>query len=75
LGRVLLLLIIVFLLWVMFRGFFRSRTKKADPPAKAQAGGEDMVACARCGVNMPRSEARLESGIFYCHDNPRCRAP
>jgi uncharacterized protein len=74
LGRVLFLLIIVFLLWVMFRGFFRSQTKKADIPAKTQVG-EDMVACARCGVNLPRSDARLESGIFYCQDNPRCRAP
>ena len=74
-GRVLLLLIIVFLLWVMFRGFFRSQTKKADLPAEKTTGGEDMVACARCGVNLPRSDARLESGIFYCQDNPRCRAP
>lgn len=73
-GRVLLLLIIVFLLWAMFRGFFRSQTKNAQAPAKMQ-GSEDMVACARCGVHLPRSEARLEAGIFYCQDNPRCRAP
>ncbi len=73
-GRIVLLLIIVFLLWVMFRGFFRSQVKKADVPAKSQSG-EDMVACARCGVNLPRSEALLQSGIYYCQDNPRCRAP
>jgi len=68
LGRILLLLIIVFLLWLIFRGFFRSQTKTTQMPAKT----EDMVACARCGVNLPRSEARVESGIFYCKDNPRC---
>ena len=70
-GRILLLLIIVFLLWLIFRGFFRAQTKasdKAGPPARA----EDMVACARCGVNLPRSEARADAGLFYCQDNPRC---
>ncbi len=73
-GRILVLLIIVFLLWLMFRGFFRSQVKKADIPAKSQVG-EDMVACARCGVNLPRSDALLERGTYYCQDNPRCRAP
>jgi uncharacterized protein len=73
LGRILLLLIIVFLLWLIFRGFLRSQTKKTEVPAKTPIG-EDMVACARCGVNLPRSEARLESGIYYCQDNPRCRS-
>jgi len=72
LGRIVLLLIIVLILYLMFRGFFRSQTKKTDVAAKS-ASGEDMVACAACGVNLPRSEARLESGIYYCNDNPRCR--
>lgn len=73
-GRILLLLIIVFLLWLIFRGFFRSQAKKkAEMPAQTTVG-EDMVACARCGVNLPRSDARLEAGIYYCQDNPRCRS-
>jgi late competence protein required for DNA uptake (superfamily II DNA/RNA helicase) len=33
-----------------------------------------MVACARCGVHMPRSEAKIDAGTFYCRDNPRCTA-
>ena len=70
-GRVLLLLIIVFLLWLLFRGFFRAQTKTKDVAA-APARAEDMVACANCGVNLPRSEAREEGGRFFCQDNPRC---
>jgi uncharacterized protein len=74
LARVLLLLIIAFLIYLIFRGFFRAQTRKSEAAAKA-AASEDMVACARCGVNVPRSEAAMKDGVFYCKDNPRCRAP
>jgi uncharacterized protein len=75
LARVLLLLIIAFLIYLIFRGFFRAQTRKSEAAAKAAAASEDMVACARCGVNVPRSEAAMKDGVFYCKDNPRCRAP
>ena len=71
-ARVLLLLFIVFLIWLAFRGFFRAQVKKGASAPATTGRGEDMVACARCGVNLPRSEAREEAGIFYCRDNPRC---
>ena len=32
-----------------------------------------MVACARCGVNMPRSEAKEEDGKFTCRDPSTCK--
>lgn len=72
-GRIVLLLVIVLVLWLIFRGFFRAQTKKKADVAAKSASGEDMVACATCGVNLPRSEARLEAGTYYCNDNPRCR--
>lgn len=71
-GRVLLLVIIAFLLWLLFRGFFRSQVKRASTAAKSSRG-EDMVACERCGVNLPRSEAREAAGRFFCLNNPHCR--
>ena len=73
-GRIVLLLIIAFLVYLVFRGFFRANTKKPMPPEKTVAG-EDMVTCARCGVNLPKSDARLKEGVFYCQENPRCKAP
>ena len=73
-GRIVILLIIAFLVWLVFRGFFRVQTRgKAQVPARSEKG-EDMVACARCGVNLPRSEARADGALFYCRDNPRCIA-
>ena len=71
-GRILLLLLIVFLIWLVFRGFFKSATRTQAPPPATTTQGEDMVKCMRCGVNLPRSEAREEAGQLFCRDNPRC---
>ena len=74
-ARIILLLIIVFALYLLFRGFFRSQVKDEDkPPEPKSIKGEDMVACARCGVNLPRSEAREESGRLVCQNNPHCHS-
>ena len=73
-GRILLLIIIALLIWLLFKGFLRAqaRRSKSDVPAPRSDKGEDMVACARCGVNLPRSDAQLEGEALVCRDNPRC---
>ena len=72
-ARILLLVFIVFLVYLLFRGLFRARVGKAPPPAATGAGVEDMVTCARCGVNLPRSEAKEVDGRLICDGNPNCR--
>jgi uncharacterized protein len=75
LARVILLLLIAFAIYLLFRGFFRSQTRD-DPPQSDGAKsleGEDMVQCTRCGVNLPRSESREEAGALVCAANPGCR--
>jgi hypothetical protein len=47
-----------------------SRSRDEAPARMADA--EDMVKCSRCGVNMPRSEAREEGGKYFCVNNPQC---
>ena len=69
-GRILVLLFLALVIYWLFRGFFRAQTK-APPPARS-VKGEDMVACARCGVNLPRSETRDDAGRLVCADNPKC---
>lgn len=72
-ARILLLVFIGFLVYLAFRIFFRAQVKdKAAPPATTSTG-EDMVTCARCGVNLPRSEAHDIDGRLVCHNNPNCR--
>lgn len=39
------------------------------PPAPPKA--EDMVRCAVCGVNSPRSESFTSHGSFFCSDEHR----
>jgi formylmethanofuran dehydrogenase subunit E len=73
LGRIILLLIIAFAVYLAFRGFFRAQT--GDDGAVPRVKEEDMVACARCGVHLPRSDARSDNGALVCRDNPRCGAP
>jgi uncharacterized protein len=71
-GRIVILIVIAFLVWLVFRGFFRVNTRgQAQPPAHT-GKGEDMVACARCGVNLPRSSTALDGDKLVCADNPKC---
>lgn len=73
-GRILSLLVIAALAYLVFRGFFRARLRDSEGPAHARSpNGEDMVACARCGVNLPRSSAREDGGRWVCEGNPACR--
>ncbi len=71
-ARILLFAVIAFVVWLLLRGFSRGAGKPEAPPAAGPAG-EDMVTCARCGVNMPRSEARQSGGAFTCNDPESCR--
>jgi uncharacterized protein len=71
LGRVLTLVILAVLVWWLFRSFLRAQVRDEQPRAQSLEG-EDMVKCARCGVNLPRSEAREEGGRLICAANPHC---
>lgn len=74
-GRILTLLVLAALIYLIFRGFFRAKVKRPQPDDRAARSvrGEDMVACARCGVNLPRSDTREEDGRPVCAHNPNCR--
>jgi len=73
-GRILFFVIVGLVIWLILRGIMRAQDRAAGRPGAKTPRGEDMVACAKCGVNLPRSEAREENGRLVCKDNPRCRA-
>ena len=62
--KILLLIAIGFVVLGLFRAYQRS-LNKPSAPAREQTV-EDMVKCAQCGVNLPRSEAIYSAGEFYC---------
>jgi uncharacterized protein len=62
---ILIVVLIVYLLRRMASKRVESEIRSKDKPV------EDMVRCQVCGVNMPRSEAILSQGRFYCCDEHR----
>jgi uncharacterized protein len=62
--KLLLLIAMGFVVLALFRAYQRSLGR---PPSSAQDNTvEDMVKCAHCGVNLPRSEAIYSGGDFFC---------
>ena len=67
-GRLILIAVAVLIvLWLLRRAFAspRSGGKPADPPGEQKG---DLVSCAHCGVNLPKSEARSAGGRNYCSE-------
>lgn len=68
-------LITILVLVVLGVYFIRRMANRQVPPPDSAKGKdrapEDMVRCKVCGVNLPRSEAILSQGRFYCCDAHR----
>lgn len=60
-----LLVVVMAVLWLL-RG--RSSSTKPPPPQPRAAPQkpQEMVACAQCGLNLPRSEAVVGARGLYC---------
>lgn len=69
-GRLILFLVIGFLAWLVYRAISNAaRGRQVDA---APSLTEDMVKCMNCGVNLPKSEARLVDGAYRCPDGVPC---
>jgi uncharacterized protein len=66
-GRLILIAVAVLILvWLIRRAFASGSSAKAsEAPPQAQG---DLVTCAHCKVNLPRSEARSAGGRHYCSE-------
>ena len=75
-ARVLILVALIGLVvwWVLGRV---RRGGDAEPRRRRGAGGaaEEMVACAHCGVHLPRVDAVLDGERPYCCDEHRRLGP
>lgn len=66
-GRFLfLVLLVVAIVWLARRAF-RSPDQRADAERKPPVEG-DLVSCARCGMHLPRGEAREAQGALFCSE-------
>jgi uncharacterized protein len=61
----LLVVLIVVAIWLVRRALrsFNKPDIAERPPIQG-----DLVACARCGLNLPRTEAREAGGALYCSE-------
>lgn len=71
-AKLLLIALVVLGLVLWFKSMARKGERRDEQEAPPPAS-EDMVRCAVCGVNLPRSEALLSQGRFYCCDEHRRR--
>ncbi len=66
-GRLLvLILLVVAAVWLVRRAL-RSQVSKQVMGQKT-AAPDELVACAHCGVHLPRAEARPGAGGLYCSE-------
>ena len=66
--KILLFLVVVFVLLWLLRGAISRRPGGPTAPPKAP---QEMIACAHCGVHLPRDEALPGRGGVFCGDAHR----
>lgn len=71
-GRILFYILIGLAIYWLWRGLTRPKARPPEADAR-HPQGESMVTCARCGVNLPKSDARAEADRWVCLANPNCR--
>jgi uncharacterized protein len=60
---IVLVVLVVLAVWLIRRALRSTSAGKAQNKPPVQG---DLVACARCGVHLPRAEARLAGGLAFC---------
>ncbi len=71
--KILLFLVAVFVLLWLLKGGMSGRTRGGATPAAAPPASTPLpiVACAQCGVHLPRDEALPGKGGVFCGDAHR----
>ena len=75
-GRLIVIgIVVVLVVWLLRRALAGPRSRGGGPPSDGSgpraAGSEqkgELVSCAHCAVNLPKSEAHSADGRFYCSE-------
>lgn len=70
-AKILFIVAVTLLLVLWFKSMGRRKRDGGGKPDAKARGAEDMVRCQVCGVNLPRSEALMSRGRFYCSEEHR----
>lgn len=66
--KILLLLAVGLVVFFVVRAYRRSLVRSAETEIPV----ENMVRCARCGVNLPKSEALCKDDVCVCPPDQPC---
>ncbi len=69
--KILLFLVAVFVLLWLLRGGMSRRAPPRPPGPRGTAEPQAMLACAQCGVHLPRDEALPGRGGVFCGEAHR----
>ena len=62
--------LVLLVVLVVAIGIWRSNRAAPKPPqpgkSRPPALPQDMVACAHCGVHVPRADAQIQGNLAYC---------
>jgi len=73
LGKILFWILLGLGIYLLYRASKRRNQRHAEDRRASAPEVEDMVRCEVCQVNLPRSEAILTHGHFYCCEAHRQR--
>jgi uncharacterized protein len=65
------LVAVVLLLWLLRKSSLRRTKRQRPPPPEATGAPQPMLACAQCGVHLPRDEALPGRGGVFCGEAHR----
>jgi hypothetical protein len=64
--RLLFFLAILYVVWAALKSYFGSRRSKSQESAPGVAKGEEMVLDPQCQSYVPKAEAVLQAGKYFC---------
>ena len=67
-GRLVILLVIVWLVYSITRRWIASLEQKKQQKQQRPLRISTMVSCAHCGLHVPQDEAVQAGGKYYCSD-------
>lgn len=73
-GKLLFWLLIGLVIYALWRGAKRRDQRRNEDQRASALAVEQMVRCEVCQVNLPRSEAILSHGRFYCCEQHRAES-
>lgn len=63
---ILIIVIIALVYWLLTAPRRRQRKQEQQEQQQAPKSAQDMVSCAQCGLNLPKSEGVFVDGKYFC---------